>query len=256
MMNMFCTYEGSREEMLVSYLYGEADAGARVAFESHLAGCAACRAELAALGGVRAGLAKWSPPEPGRVLSFGAAAARPRAGGLARLREMPVWAQAAAAVILIAVSARVANVEVRYDSSGVAVRTGLWGSAAAPQPAAQSVAGNASWRADLTALEQQLRTEFQGADTATAARLAAYDGDARDAEILRRVRVLIDETERRQRNELALRVAEIAREMQVQRAADLQKIQYSLGVIENTTGVAMARQRQLLNNLAVRVSQR
>jgi hypothetical protein len=43
-------------------LYGEADAAVRARVEEHLAGCAACREEMAALGGVRRDLAAWRLP--------------------------------------------------------------------------------------------------------------------------------------------------------------------------------------------------
>src|SRR5438067_11786169 len=52
------------KELLVSYLYGDLPDGARAAFESHLRGCAGCRAELKALRAVRSDLAAWAPPEP------------------------------------------------------------------------------------------------------------------------------------------------------------------------------------------------
>jgi hypothetical protein len=43
-------------------LYGEADAASRARVETHLAGCAACREEMAALGGVRRDLRTWTLP--------------------------------------------------------------------------------------------------------------------------------------------------------------------------------------------------
>jgi anti-sigma factor RsiW len=250
MKDTYCTYQGSRDELIVSYLYGEIEPAARSMFESHLAGCAVCRAELAELGAVRADLTRWAPPEPARALTSRAAAGRFRMRAWTMLREIPAWAQVAAALLLLGVSARVANLHVRYDGDGVSVRTG-W--LAAPIDNGGAAVGPSAWQADLAALERQLRSELQ---SVRAAPVQLETPVEIDPEMLRRVRTLIDEAERRQRNELALRVAEVTRDMQAQRAADLQRIQYSLGVIENTTGVAMARQRQLLNNLAVRVSQR
>lgn len=44
-------------EKLVLYFYGEADAGLKASVEAHLAGCADCRGELAALGKAGAWLA-------------------------------------------------------------------------------------------------------------------------------------------------------------------------------------------------------
>jgi DUF1009 family protein len=74
-------------------------------------------------------------------------------------------------------------------------------------------------------------------------------------EMVRRVRTLIDESERKQQRELALRVAEMARESQAQRQADLLRIDRSLGFIQANTGAEMMRNRQRLNSLAVQVNQ-
>ena len=79
--------------------------------------------------------------------------------------------------------------------------------------------------------------------------------DVKSAEIFRRVKALIDESERKEQRELALRVAEVSRDVQAQRQGDLAKIERSLGVLQNNTGFEVMRQRELLNSLAVRVSQ-
>jgi hypothetical protein len=76
------------------------------------------------------------------------------------------------------------------------------------------------------------------------------------------VAALIDESEQRQRRELALRLAEAVRDLHVQRRDDLARIDRSLGVIQanvgvmQNTGVEVMRHRQMINDLAVRVSQR
>ena len=75
-------------------------------------------------------------------------------------------------------------------------------------------------------------------------------------DILKRARALVAESERNQQRELALRVAEVFRDVQAQRQADLVKIDRSLSLLQNNTGVEVMRQRQLINSLAVRVSQR
>ena len=72
---------------------------------------------------------------------------------------------------------------------------------------------------------------------------------------MRRVRALIDESERKQQRELALRVAEMARDSQAQRQADFAQINRSLGFIQANTGAEMMRNRQRLNSLAVQVNQ-
>ena len=76
-----------------------------------------------------------------------------------------------------------------------------------------------------------------------------------DAEVLARVRALIDESEQRQRRELALRTAEVVRDVDAQRQVDWTRVQRAMGQFEGTAGAELQRQRQDLNNL-IRVSQR
>ncbi len=166
-------------------------------------------------------------------------------------QEVPAWAQVAAALLFLGVSAGIANLDVQYDRDGLAVRTG-W-SAPAPPPAADAQ----PWRADLANLDMQLRAEIRAAsqrpaDTEPAGRQSS---DASEAVLMQRVKTLIDQSERKEQSELALRVAEMFRDMQAQRQADLAKIDRSLGLIQNNTGFEVMRQRELLNSLAVRVSQ-
>ena len=98
-------------------------------------------------------------------------------------------------------------------------------------------------------MEQRLIEELK-------AQPAAVSLSADDEALVKRVRALIQESERRQQRELALRVAEVARDAQTQRQADLVKIDRSLGLIQSRTGVEVMRTQQQLNNLAQRVSQR
>jgi ubiquinone biosynthesis protein UbiJ len=76
-----------------------------------------------------------------------------------------------------------------------------------------------------------------------------------DADLMRRVRALIDETEKRQNRELALRIGEVLRDVNAQRQADLVRIDRSLGLVQNDLGVEVLKQRQSLNYL-MRVNQR
>ena len=72
---------------------------------------------------------------------------------------------------------------------------------------------------------------------------------------MRQVHALIDETEKRQQRELALRIGEVLRDVNAQRQADLGRIDRSLGLVENNLGVEVLKQRQSLNYL-MRVNQR
>lgn len=272
MTDRFCTYEDRREDVLISYLYNEIDPVLGAAFERHLPTCPVCRSELEALGVVRDGLARWAAPDVAegvggrperpalRLVETGAA---PKSGWRV-LAEAPVWMQAAAAMLVVAASLGLANINLTVSTSGVSMTTGWMQPAApaatqaaavapAPAPVAPvsapeppSVASNEAWRAELAALETRLRTELKSQPVAAT---------ASDEVLLTRVKALLQESERRQQSELALRVAEVARDAQVQRQADLVKIDRSLGLIQNRTGVEVMRTQQQLNSLAQRVSQ-
>ncbi len=275
MTDTVCGYSGDRDGALVAYLYDDINPIERASLEAHLATCARCRTELDELGGLRTQLGTWAPPEPARAFAYATRSAGERPAGLwSRLGEIPAWAQVAAALLVLGVSAGIANLDVRYGPDGLTVRTG-WsndvarGSSrapsvdeaarlkprATPEPRAPT---DAQWRADLAALEQQLRGEFRAADAASRtamARTAAAPGGpgVNDAELMRRIRVLIADSERKQQSELALRIAGVFRDVTAQRNADLVRIDRSLGIVQSNTGVEVAKQRELLNYL-VRVS--
>jgi hypothetical protein len=79
----------------------------------------------------------------------------------------------------------------------------------------------------------------------------AVDDDA----LMRRVRALVQESEKRQQRELALRLAEYTRESQAQRQADLVRIDRTLGLYQRNTGMEVLRTQQQLNSLVQRVSE-
>jgi hypothetical protein len=255
---MSTTFQCGDNAALVSYLYGECEPEERAAVDAHLARCAACAAELAALQSARISLASWSPPEA--VLGF--AIARPQVpsagpqGGLraeARgsrphvdwrpaswfVRPLPAWAQLAAAVVIFAAG-------LSLGIAGGTMRDAPAPRAAAATPPASPTA------ASLDAVEQRLRDELarlHPAGDAPAAGTGAADG-----QLLSRVRTLIDESEQRQQRELALRTAQIVRDFDSQRRVDLEQIQRNFGQIEGLAGAEVREQRQMLNYL-MRVSQ-
>jgi len=251
-----CTALADRDEILIGYLYDEIDPAAREAFEAHMAACSTCRDEVDALRGVRRDLAQWTPPER-RTSAFDARTAPTPAERRAAWMQIPAWAQVAAALLFLGVSAALANLNIHYDSSGLTIRTG-WlktaGVVAAP-PTAQRANDRADSvnRADLVALEQRLRGELrtlqasghaQSVDPPQQARTASADAD-----VLRKVRGLVDDSEKRQQTELALRIGEVLRDIGAQRRADLVKIDRSLGLVENNLGVEVLKQRERVNYL-------
>jgi anti-sigma factor RsiW len=250
MTDITCTYAGDREHTLIAYLYDDIDPAERAAFGAHLPGCERCRRDLAALGGVRRQLARWAPPEPKVTVDGRQSTASPQPPASSPWwREIPAWAQVAAALLFLGVSAGLANLDVRYDATGLSMRTG-W---SRPAPGAQTVAVPADVvsRTELTALEQQLRDEIRAVQTSAQPLRAAVS----DADVNRRLRTLIDESEKRQQRELALRIAQISRDVNAQRQVDLSKIDRNLGLIQNQTGVEILKQREMVNYL-MRVSQR
>jgi hypothetical protein len=163
--------------------------------------------------------------------------------------------QVAAALVVLGLSLRAANLQLRIDQDGITVRTGIASPAPAAALAAIPTGADAPWRADLAALEQTIRAEVQDVSQQSRGSQIAADGPEAQA-LLRRVRAMIEASERNQRTELAFRVAEIARDVQAQRSADLQRVQATFNVFENRTASEIVRQRTMLNNLATLASQR
>lgn len=257
----FCNFPGKRDETIVAYLYGEMEADERALFDRHLIACAPCRAELADLRGVRSELARSAAPELPEHIPFDVAVPGFGAGSGKAARSIPVWAQAIAAALILGVAAGVANLDVTYSrTSGLSIRTG-WrhpadsnsATTVAPALAVQTTSSTsaAPWKNDLTALERELRADIDRQPVAVQT-VASSTDDA----VLRKVRQLVQDSEKRQENELALRMAEAVRELQTQRYADLAKIDRTLGFMQNRTGMEVMRTQRQMNSLAQQVSQR
>jgi hypothetical protein len=245
----------SDKDTLVSYIYGECDASARAAVEAHVATCAACGDEIAGFGSVRSALSGWAPPD--RAFHFKIVRdEEERPAGATVLRPARWWAsprpllaRAAAAVLLFAAGAVLANnVEIRYDKDGFVVRSGWQKPVAQPSPAArpavtaqaQSPAppptaqpnpSDAQVREQLASFERQvrdLRDEFN-------ARLASVQtAPAQAAGAVQPVSfVTTDE------DQLDAHIRAIVDQTIFQRRIDLQRVQPGLGFPD------VSRQRQL-----------
>lgn len=268
MADTLCAFP-DRDDALVTYLYDDMDAAERATFDAHLAICARCRNEVHDLRGVREHLTQWAPPFPAAgirsnsPLQAGDRSVRLQPDSPAARRswskEMPAWAQVAAALLFVGISAGIANLDVRYDSRGLSVRTGWSQRSAGAGPAlstartgvAQDTA--APWRADLTSLEQQLRAEMHAASESNRPVGVATAADARgglsEAEVTARIRTMIAASEKRQQTELALRVAETYNTMRAQRNADMIKVDAVLGALKSDTSTELLRQRASINYL-------
>ena len=241
---------------LVAYLYDEIDAPDRQRVDEHLRQCAECSAEVGALAGVRTELTQWAPPsaELGFTIvrtdaAQKTASSQPAATVLRPpqwLDTVPVWAQAVAAVLVLAVSAAITNVQVKSGPDGFVVSTGWLAPAsvatAASAPPATATADE-QWKPALIALEQQLRNEIR-ATRETGVVRASSRSEVDDA-TLRRMVELLEASEAKQNRELALRMTQLASGINVQRRADLLRVEQAIG----HTGVEMAKQRQTVNYL-------
>jgi len=236
---------------LVAYLYDEIDAADRERVDDHLRQCAACAADVGALAGVRTELAQWAPPNAELgftiVRTGGSRTAEPPpAATVLRPPQwwntVPVWAQAVAAIFVLAVSAAVANVQVKSGPDGFVVSTGWMTPAATAAVAAPAVAADSGdqWKPALIALERQLREEMRANQETGTVRAASRSED--DA-TLRRVRELLAASETKQNRELAFRMTQLMGDINVQRRADLLRVEQAIG----HTGVEVAKQRQQLN---------
>jgi hypothetical protein len=240
------------QDALLNYLYEEGDPAERLRIARHLQACAPCSVAVLELQSVRGMLADWTPPP----VKLGFRVVQEPQEGSSGVRwwkpggRFPVWAQAAAAVLLFAAGMGVSQLDVRYGDGALIVRSPS--AAATADTAAMSSPANvvrvrqdditlppaqnsAADNTDLRALEQQLRSDLNG----------RADGDV----ILRRVRAMIDQSEAKQQRELALRLSDVVRDFDTQRRADLMQVQQNFGQLEGQTGQEVAHQRELLNYL-------
>jgi len=239
-----CRYS-DRDAVLVAYLYDDIDAAERIAFETHVMSCLPCRSELAHLRHVRTTLGQWIPPETTRLsLHSPVFSPKPQAWWHA----VPIWAQVAAAMLVLGVSASIANLDVRYDRNGLNVRTG-WSK---PVPAAPQTtqADAAPWRAEIAALQSQLQSEIRTqAKTVAAVSPAPSSGAMPDDEFRRRVRVMLDENQKKQDQDLALHLVQLQRDFEAQRQADLRRTNQLFRQVTSTYGDEIAKHERQINYL-------
>lgn len=247
------------QDALVGYLYDELTAEERKTFESHLEACQACRSEVRALQQTRTRLGEWTAPEPGLAFEIVRAA-----------RPVPVvrptwrwqgWGLAAAAVLVLAAAAGLANLDVRYDASGLTVRTG-WGhaepalaAAVIPAPAAETTAADTTLQRTLVALQARLddlEAAARARESATVPARAPLTA-ASETALLRRVEGMVRDSESRQQQELAQRLRQMWRDVSVARRSDMDMMQRGLIQVQDTTVI---RQRDLENQFYRAVGQR
>jgi hypothetical protein len=236
------------KELLVGFLYDELDPSAKRTFANHLVTCVECRDELAELGVTRGQIALWTPPESelGFRIVRGVAAPPPP-----RFRMVPAWGLAAAAVLVLAAGAAIANLQVHYNSDGLVVRTG-WNHAleSGRQNAAANVA-TVDWKTQADQLDRRLRDleSSRSARPQSPAVQNASTSGMSDAEVLQRVREMLAQSETRQQRTFATRLTEMTRELDAQRRLDLATIDQGMTRLQTTSGAEARKYRDYLSRV-------
>lgn len=209
---MSCTL--LREEELLEILYGEAGPTAARRAQQHLALCAACREELAALRALRRDLTAWKLPELARTrLPF---------PGKAWTRGL-----AAAAALLLALGGALglSGSELRYEGGRIGFRLGR---------------GDGS---DLRRLLAEQEAHHRGEIAALKASLAA---PGEQTALLARVEDMIRESEARQAVLLNASLADLAEKTEAQRRYDLARVSAGLSYLDGQSGQQVARTTELM----------
>ena len=237
------------KELLVAYLYDELDPSAKRTYEVHVSSCAECRSEIASLRATRGQIAMWTPPEPDLGFQIVRAAPPPPS----RFRIAPAWGLAAAAMLVAAIGAAIANLDVRYDAAGLSVRTG-WqhatGAAAAAQVTHSNGATPVDWKARAEALDKRVRDLEQSIAVMQASPIQrAAASDDSPAAVPERVRELVSQSEARQQRALAARVQQLTREVDAQRRIDLAAIDQGMARLQNTSGAEVKQYRDAIQRI-------
>jgi hypothetical protein len=237
------------KELLVSFLYDEIDPASRRAFQNHLTTCRECRDELAELRGTRSQIATWTPPDADLGFRVVRESETPKRRWF---HFSPAWGFAAAATLLLAIGAGIANVDVRYGNDGLVVRTG-WNhtDALAPQQSANANVTPVDWKTQAEQLERRVRElERSMSARAQSPTQNASTSDMSDAELLQRVREIVSQSETRQQRVVATRLTEAMREVDAQRRLDLATIDQGMTRLQNSSGVT----NNLVQRLLVRTA--
>ena len=238
------------KELLVSYLYDELEGPERQAFEAHVGSCPSCSSEIESLRGTRARLSSWTPIEPDLDFQI----VRRRESRPSRLRwtsSRGAWGLAAAAVLVLAAAAGVANVEIRSGSDGLVFRTG-W-SRGADSNVAGTQAVNAP-REEMAAMERRLAELENALAARPPAMVNASSGPsdgtrAVEDALLQRMRQMLAESETRTQREFAQRLIAGMREVQASHTNDLISLQQTLNQNQGAINDEVFRQREEMKNL-------
>ena len=222
------------QDALLDYLYDEGNPAERLKMARHLQECASCSVAVLELRTVRGMLTDWTPPAADlgfRIVQDAYASSsanqdpRARDGlwgwGPTTHQNHRRWAQAAAAVIVFAAGMAVSLLDINYGDGALTVRTR---SAEPAAPAVRNASIQLPPSAD-TVESVPSRAIGPAATIDSGAPRSAADAE----QLLQRVRAMIDQSETRQQRELALRLSQVAGEVDTQHQADLLRIQQNFG---------------------------
>jgi len=239
-----------RKEQLIGFLYRELDQSEAHEFEQHLLTCAECRMELGDLRSTRGQIAAWTPPEPDLGFHIIRGAARP-APPARVFRISPAWGLAAAAMLVIAIGAAIAHLEVRVGGGqGFVVRTG-WSrtDTAADARVDDSGVQTVDWKQESKRLDERLRAMEQMLASNRSGAVQSASATMTDEAMLQRVRDMLDQSETKQQRMLAARLTEMTREYDARRRIDLVAIDQGMNRLQNTSGAEVRQYRDLIQRM-------
>lgn len=238
------------KELLVSYLYDELEGPERQAFEAHVGSCPSCSSEIESLRGTRARLSSWTPIEPDLDFQI----VRRRESRPSRLRwtsSRGAWGLAAAAVLVLAAAAGVANVEIRSGSDGLVFRTGWSRGADSNAAGTQAVSAPREEMAEMERRLAQLEDALAARPAAIVNASAGRSNTTRAVEdaLLQRMRQMLAESETRTQREFAQRLIAGMREVQASHTNDLISLQQTFNQNQGAINDEVFRQREEMKNL-------
>jgi hypothetical protein len=166
----------------------------------------------------------------------------------------PAAGLAAAAVLVLAAAAGLARIEVHSGADGFTVRTG-WGAsdAAAAAPARATYARDVNLGLPMDSSLASIERRLAALETSTRdnglRNASLMSGRASNAEVMKMVRDLVAQSESSQKRELAMRMAQLIRDVEAQRVADLNRVQTGIRSIDQNVAADQAQHREMINLL-------
>ena len=238
-------------DALLDYLYDEGDPAERLKIAKHLQECASCSVAVLEFQTVRGMLGEWNPPSSQlgfRIVRDPAPTAtkppsRPERWWASRpgwAAHAPSWAQAAAAVLLFAAGMAASLVRVEYHDGSLTL---------GPRPVAEANSAPPDRWIVLPPESSATASNLVATSAGAGPAVPTPTNDESVDQLLQRVRTMIEQSEARQQRELALRLTQVANEVETQHRADVLRMQQNFGQLEIETGAQINQQQQLMDYL-------